>query len=261
MSIHPSAAVDPGARIGCDVRIGPFCMVGADVSIGDGCVLMPHVQVDSPAAIVIGRKNVFHPTAAVGGPPQDLQPPAEDGRIEIGDNNVFREMTSVHAPKSPGGVTRVGSGNHFFYSSHVGHDAEVGDDVLLDNGFVLGGHSCVESGARCGPHGGTHQFATVGKKARVRSHIPVTTDVPPYMDVDGNHYRVIGVNRDAVRGLPPERILALEDARVMLFESGLPRGDALDRLEPGATPEVAELIDFVRRSMRGRMGRGREARR
>ncbi|MHC4605364.1 MAG: LbetaH domain-containing protein [Planctomycetota bacterium] len=259
MSVHHRADVDPSARLGRDVSVGAFSTVGPDVTIGDGCVLMPHVVITG--RVRIGRNNVFHPTAAVGEPAQDVNPPADDGWIEIGEENIFREAVTAHRPKMPGGVTRIGSRCRFHFSAHVGHDSEVEDHVHLDSGFVLAGHTKIEEGARCGSNGGTHQFTTVGKKARVGSHCPVTRDVIPYMEVDGNHFRVVGIHRDAVRHLPWERSLALEDARILLFESGLPRIEALTRLERNPTPEVAEITAFVRRIMEGRQGRALEAER
>lgn len=247
--IHATAAVDPSAELAGDVEVGPFCMVGPGVRIGAGGRLLARVTIAGRAAV--GRGNVFHPNAVVGGDPQDLKPPAPDGRIEIGDDNLFREGVTVNRPKQPGGITRIGSRNRFHFASHVGHDSVVGNDVILCTFAVLGGHTVVQDGAWIEGLGGTHQFVTVGRGAWSRTHIPITEDVPPFMWIDGNHFEVKGVN-------PRYRTPALEGAFETIWRSGLPRPEALARLEAASDPQVLELVAFMRRSMAGRFGRGGE---
>ena len=252
MKAHPTALVDPAARIAEDVEIGPFCVVGAAVSLGPGCRLIARVRLEGRVAA--GKNNVFHPNAVIGGAPQDLQPPAPDARIEIGDGNVFRESATVNLPKVPGHPTRIGSRNRFHAASHVGHDCRVGDDAVLATHAVLGGHTVLESGCHVEGMGRTHQFVTIGRRAWTRTHIPITEDVPPFMWIDGNHFEVKGVN-------PLCRSAALENAFTVVWKSGLPRPESLALLEKDPTPEVRELVDFLRRSMKGRNGRAEEAKR
>ena len=250
MSLHPTALVDPAAELAADVEVGPFSIVGPGVRIGAGTRLLARVHVTGPASI--GARNVFHPNSVVGGDPQDQQPPATDGRIEIGDDNVFREAVTVHRPKLPGGVTRIGSRNRLHFSSHVGHDSTIGDEIVLCTHAVLAGHTTVECGAWIEGQGGTHQFVTVGRMSWVRSHIPVTQDVPPYMWVDGNHFKVMGVN-------PRCRSEALERAYETIWKSGLPRPDAARALEKETDPRVRELVAFLRLKSGGKQGRAGEA--
>ena len=252
MKAHPTALVDPAARIAEDVEIGPFCAVGPEVELGPGCRLLARVRIEG--RVRAGRGNVFHPNAAIGGPPQDLQPPAPDARIEIGDGNVFRESVTVHHPKTPGGVTRIGSRNRFHAASHVGHDCRIGNDAVLATHAVLGGHTVLEDGCHVEGMGGTHQFVTIGRLAWTRSHIPITEDVPPFMWIDGNHFEVKGVN-------PRCQSAALEKAFTTIWKSGLPRPEALALLEREDAAEVRELAAFLLRSRGGRNGRAEEARR
>ena len=252
MTVHPSALVDPAAKLAPDVEVGPFCVVGPDVVLGPGCRLLGRVRLDG--RVTAGRDNVFHPNCVVGGAPQDLQPPAPDARIEIGDGNVFRESVTVNLPKVAGRPTRIGSRNRFHAGSHVGHDCRVGDDALLCTNAVLGGHTVLEDRCRVEGMGGTHQFVTVGRMAWSRTHIPITEDVPPFMVIDGNHFEVRGVN-------PACRTEALEKAFVAIWKSGLPRTESRALLEKDPTAEVRELVAFLRRSMTGRTGRAEEAKR
>jgi UDP-N-acetylglucosamine acyltransferase len=248
--IHPSAVVDPRASVAPDVEIGPYCVVGPGVAIGAGCRLLPRVTIQGPAEI--GPRNVFHPNAVLGGDPQDLQGPAPDGRVVVGEGNVFRENATVHRPKMKGGVTRIGDRNRFLTGSHVGHDGVVGNGAVLCSFAVLGGHTTVEDEAWIEGQGGTHQFVTLGRRSWTKSHIPVTEDVPPFMWVDGNHFEVRGVH-------PKHRTDALERAFRTIWGSGLPRPEAFAALEGEASPEVRELLAFLRRSAAGRRGRAGEA--
>jgi UDP-N-acetylglucosamine acyltransferase len=252
VKVHPTALVDPAAKLAEDVEVGPFCVVGPQVTLGPGCRLLARVRIEG--RVTAGRKNVFHPNAVIGGAPQDLQPPAPDARIEIGDGNVFRESATVNLPKVAGSPTRIGSRNRFHAASHVGHDCRVGDDALLCTHAVLGGHSVLRDGCVVEGLGGTHQFVTIGRLSWCRSHIPITEDVPPFMVIDGNHFEVKGVN-------PKVRSEALENAFTTIWKSGLPRPEALAALEKDPGPEVRELIDFLRASAKGRNGRAEEARR
>jgi UDP-N-acetylglucosamine acyltransferase len=252
VNIHATALVDATAELASDVEVGPFCVVGPGVRIGPGSRLLARVRITGPVSV--GARNVFHPNAVIGGDPQDMEPPAPDGRVEIGDDNVFREAVTVHRPKVPGGATRVGSRNRLHFASHVGHDGALGDEVVLCTHAVLGGHTTVEDGAWIEGQGGTHQFVTVGKMSWVRSHIPVTEDVPPFMWVDGNHFKVMGVN-------PRCRSEALERAYETVWKSGLPRPDAVRALKGEDDPRVRELVAFLARKSEGRKGRSGEARR
>ena len=252
MKVHSTALVDLAAKIAEDVEIGPFCVVGPDVELGPGCRLLARVRLEG--RLTIGRGNVFHPNTVVGGAPQDLGPAAPDARVVIGDDNVFRESVTVNLPKVPDHPTRIGSRNRFHAAAHVGHDCRIGDDAVLSTHAVLGGHSVLRDGCRVEGLGGTHQFVTIGRRAWTRSHIPITEDVPPFMWVDGNHFEVKGVN-------PGCRTDALENAFVTIWKSGLPRPESLALLEKDPSPEVRELVGFLRASMGGRNGRAEEARR
>jgi UDP-N-acetylglucosamine acyltransferase len=252
VKVHPTALVDLAAKIAEDVEIGPFCVVGPEVELGPGCRLLARVRLEGK--VTAGRGNVFHPNAVIGGPPQDLGPAAKDARIDIGHDNVFRESVTVNLPKVLDHPTRIGSRNRFHAASHVGHDCRVGDDALLYTHAVLGGHTVLQDGCHVEGLGGTHQFVTIGRRSWTRSHIPITEDVPPFMWIDGNHFEVKGVN-------PAFHTDALEKAFTTIWKSGLPRPESLALLEKDASPEVRELVAFLRASAGGRNGRAEEARR
>jgi UDP-N-acetylglucosamine acyltransferase len=188
MKAHPSAIIDPRARIAEDVEIGPFCLVGAGVSIGPGSRLGAHVMIQG--SVVIGRNNVFHPQSKVGS--------SEGGRIEIGDANIFREYSHVDAPKAAG-ETRVGSRNRFGVCVAVGSGCRIGNDVHL-GGYALLGDSCiVEDGAQIEAQVviGNEEPTRIGQGSRVRSMVHLTGDVPPFLLMDWDQDQGVPRPRDA----------------------------------------------------------------
>ena len=241
MKAHSTAVVDPAAEVAPDVEIGPYCIVGPGVRIGAGSRLVARVIVHGPATI--GARNVLHPNVVVGSAPQSKDPPAPGGRIEIGDDNVFREAVTVNLPASRGGTTRIGSRNRFYASANVGHDCAVGDDVVLGSFAGLGGSNVVGDRAWIESSGGAGEGVTVGRGGWIQSHCCAVADVPPFMGMGGDAGELRGVN-------PLFRSPALERAFEAVWASGLPRAEALRRLEKESSPEVAELLAFLRRPAR-----------
>jgi UDP-N-acetylglucosamine acyltransferase len=236
MNVHPTAIVDPGAFIAPEAQIGPYCIIGPGVRIGEGCRLIARVTVSGPA--LIGRGNVFHPNVIIASPPQDRRAPPPDGKVEIGDENLFREAVAVNLPVTPGGVTRIGSRNLFNTLSHVGHDCVVGDGSQIGRLVGLAGSSHVEDGVQMQDASATREGIRLGRRCCVATH-SLADDVPPYLWGEGSDFEIKGVN-------PAFRTEALERAFEIIWKSGLPRGAALERLDPEASPEVAELVGFLR---------------
>jgi UDP-N-acetylglucosamine acyltransferase len=245
MKAHPTAVVDPSAQIADDVEIGPFCIVGPGVRIGPGSRLVARVIVNGPAAI--GARNVLHPNVVIGSAPQSIEPPAPGGRVEIGDDNVFREAVTVNLPATRGGATRIGSRNRFHACANVGHDCTVGDDIVLGSFAAISGAAVVGDRAWIEGSGGAEAGVTIGRGGWIQSHCCAVSDVPPFMGVGGDLSEVRGVN-------PLFRSPALERAFETVWGSGLPRAEALKRLETETSPEVAELVAFLLRPPREAAG-------
>ncbi len=127
--IHPTAIIDPSARLGAGVEIGPYCVIGADVTLGDECVLASHVTIAGPTTI--GARNRFYPYTSIGQRSQDLKYAGEPTYLEIGDDNAFREFCTVNRGTAPGSKTVVGSHNNFLAYAHVAHDCTVGNHVIF----------------------------------------------------------------------------------------------------------------------------------
>lgn len=248
-TIHPTALVDPGAKLGADVEIGPYCIVGGSVTLGDRVRLQSHVSVQG--VTTIGADCVVHPFAVLGGPPQHTGHKGEPTRLEIGERNLIREHSTMHTGTVMGhGVTRIGSDGLFMAGSHVAHDCVVGDRVVMAQGAIIGGHVTVEDFVFVGAMAGAHQFSRIGRYAFIGGLAAVTKDVIPYGSVWGNHAHLEGLNLIGLkrRGFTREQINTLRSAYRLMFAD---EGTFQERLDDAAelygdNAEVMEIIAFIR---------------
>lgn len=248
MSIHPTAIVAKGARIGKDVVIGPYCVVGEHVTLGDGVILYSHVAVDGHTEI--GEKTEIFPFASIGHRPQDKKFKGENTKLIIGARNVIREHVTMNPGTEGGGsITKVGSDCLFMASSHVAHDCVVGDRVILANNATLAGHVSVGDNAIIGGLSAIHQFVRIGAHAFIGGMSGVEKDVIPFGTVKGERASLDGLNLVGLKrtDIARERIHALRHVFKELFmtrEGTLnERAEALRAKYP--EPEAKMLLDFV----------------
>lgn len=259
-NIHPTAIVHPNAKIADSAKIGPFCVIGENVVIGEDTELKAGCHFSGK--VTVGAKNLFYPYCCVGGPPQDISYKGEQFAVEIGDSNVMREYVTVNmGTAKEKGLTKVGSNNFFMTHVHVGHDCQIGSNIILINSVGISGHSIVEDCAIISGLTGLHHFVTVGKNAFIGGMSRIIHDAPPFMMVEGNPARVHRVNIIGLqrRGYTAEAIEALKEAHRILYRSKLTRVEAFQILERGnPCPEVRYLLDFLGKQMAGKQGRQRE---
>jgi len=213
---------------------------------------------------IIGARNKIFQFASLGAAPQDLKYRGEPSRLEIGDDNLIREFTTIHRGTEGGGmVTRIG--NHVLVMNyvHIAHDCIIGDHVILANLTNLAGHCVVEEWAVTMGLCGVHQFTRIGAHAALAAGAKVAQDVPPYSLVAGEERaRLVGLNEVGLerRGFSRETIQALRRAIRLLFYSDLKRADAIKQIveQDGHVPEVQRLINFILSSKRGVVGRARD---
>ena len=249
MSIHPTALVDAGARLGSDVQIGPYCIVGPDVVLQDRVRLLSHVVVEG--ATELGEDTEVHAFANLGGPPQHLAHKGEKTRLAIGPRNVIREHVTMHTGTVlGGGVTRVGSDGLFMVASHVAHDCEVGDHVVFANNATLGGHVHMGDWVFMGGLSAVHQHTRVGRQSFIGGLAAVTKDVIPFGSVWGVYAHLEGLNLVGLkrRGYSRDQINDLRSAYRLLFAQ---EGTFQERLTDVArvfagSSDVSEIVDFIR---------------
>lgn len=250
--VHPTAVVDPGAKLGANVRIGPFCVIGAEVEIGDGTILGAHCSVTGPTRI--GRNNHFHGHAAIGGDPQDKKFAGERTELVIGDDNVVREFTTIsRGTGNGGGVTRVGNGNWLLAYVHVAHDCIVGDGCVFSNNATLAGHVEVGDQVILSGFVGVHQFCRIGAHAFIGMGAFVNGDVPPFVMVAQDTYgRPRGINTEGLkrRGFDAARVSAIKRAYRTLYVSGAKLEDAIEQLREVDSDDVRAMLAFIQRGDR-----------
>lgn len=251
--IHPTAVVDPGARLGHNVVIGPHSVIGPHVEIGPDCRIGSGVLIDGHTSI--GRNNQIHHGAAIGGAPQDLKYRGEESWVEIGDDNVIREYVTIHLATGEGEKTRVGDGNMLMAYVHIAHNCHINNRTILANAVNLAGHVEIEEWAIVGGMTPVHQFVRIGRHAFVGGGSRLPQDVPPFFKVAGNPVEVAGINAVGLkrRGFDDEEIQNIKKAYRLLYRSGLNTSQALERIATDCqlTRSIEDLMAFIRRSERG----------
>lgn len=246
--IHSSAVVDAGAEIGANSTVGAFCVVGPKVKLGDNVEVLSHVVIAGDTAIGTGTK--IWPFASIGSQPQDLKYNGEPTRLVIGKNNHIREYVTINpGTEGGGGVTRIGDGNLLMIQVHVGHDSQLGNNIVVANDVQIAGHVVIGDNAVIGSMAGLHQFCRVGKGAMIGAASIVVNDVIPYGTTLSVRASLAGLNLIGLkrRGVSKARINELRRVYKTLF---LGEGALLDRAQAladdaGDNPLVLDLLEFV----------------
>ena len=251
--IHPTATIDPSARIGDGAEIAPYVIVGPQVTIGDGCVIGPRVTLERNTRL--GTEVRVGSGSILGGDPQDLKYAGEESWVEVGDRTVIREYTTVNRGTAATGVTRLGSDCFIMTYVHLAHDCHLGNGVIIANGTQLAGHVTIHDRAILSGLVAVHQFVTIGSMAFIGGASRVNQDIPPFVKAVGNPVELYGLNTVGLRraNYSPETVTALKRAYRLFFNSDLNLSQAQERARqelPGG-PEVDLLLQFVANSQRG----------
>lgn len=252
--IHPTAVVEPGAKLADDVEIGAYAVIGPDVHLDSGVSVSHHASVLGSTRI--GSRTRVFPYACLGGEPQDQAFAGEATSLEIGTDNVIREHATIHlGTLSGGGCTRIGDDNLIMNTAHIAHDCQIGSSCIIASFCGLAGHVTVEDHAVLGAYTGVHQFSRVGESVMAASNSKLSRDAPPFSMVAGDRARLVGVNSIGLRrrAFPTETVRAVKHAFHILFHSKLLLDAALVRAreELGHSPEVTRLLCFLESSERG----------
>jgi UDP-N-acetylglucosamine acyltransferase len=252
--IHQTVITGKNTEIGENVEIGPYTVIGDNVRIGKNTKIGPQVVIEGPTTI--GENCHIFQFCSLGAIPQDLKFQEEDTELIIGNDNTFREYVTINRGTEGGARKTVLKNNIFLMAySHVAHDCQIGDNVIMANGATLGGHIIIEDNAILGGLVGVHQFAHIGSYAMVGGLTGVSKDVPPYTIVVGERAKLHGLNLTGLKrhNFSAEAIREIKSAYKTLFRSGLTTQKAIEKIaEEGLnSPEVAHLIDFIQNSERG----------
>jgi UDP-N-acetylglucosamine acyltransferase len=252
--IHPTALVDPAARLADDVRIGAWSTIGAAVEIGPGTSVAEHVVIRGRTRI--GMRNRIFQFNSIGEEPQDKKYAGEPTELVIGDGNTIREFCTLNTGTAQDrGVTTIGDNNWIMAYVHVAHDCDVGSDTVLANGVTLAGHVSVGNHAILGGFTAVHQFCRIGAHCMLGGGSIVLQDVPPYVIANGNSAQPHGVNTEGLkrRGFSADAVAAIRRAYKTLYKSGLLLEEAKAQLaaDAAAQPALAPLVEFLATPGRG----------
>jgi UDP-N-acetylglucosamine acyltransferase len=245
--IHASAVVEAGAVIGAGCEVGPFCVIGPEVTLGAGVVVKSHAVVTGWTEI--GDKTVIFPFATVGEAPQDLKYLGERTRLVVGKRVRIREAATLNTgTEGGGGITRVGDDCLIMTGAHVGHDAQIGERVILVNHVAIAGHCVLGDDVIVGGLSGIHQWVRIGHGAIIGALTMVTNDVIPHGLVQGPRGELDGLNLVGLkrRGVDRAGITALRAAFQTLAQED---GSFLDRArrlaDDSDNPLVQEIAEFI----------------
>lgn len=252
--IHPSAIVSEKAKIGEDCYIGAYSIIGDKVTLGNKVRIESHVVVDGITKIGAGTQ--IFPFVSIGLAPQDLKYGGEETATEIGERNQIREFVTIHrGTAGGGGLTKIGNENLFMAQSHVAHDCQLGNEIIMANAATLAGHVEIADKANIGAYSGVHQFCRIGREAFVGGYSVVVKDAMPFAIIQGNHAKCYGLNRVGMRrrGYSKETLKELNHAFHLLLSAKLNTSQAIEKIkeEIKNCEEVDLLVEFIESSKRG----------
>lgn len=262
MSVHPMAVVAPGAKLHSTVKVGPFTVIGANVEIGENTIVGPNCTIDG--FTTIGKNNVLSPCVNIGQPPQDIKFKGEKSFVKIGDGNHFRECVTVHLAEGENCSTIIGDNNLLMAYVHIAHNCKVGNGTIMSNCTTLAGHVEVGDKAVLGGFTGIHQFCKVGCMVMIGGMSKIVKDVPPFIKIDGNPARVIGLNTVGLRrnDIPKESITNIRQLFKIFFRSEMNVSQVMekwDELVVSSDPQIQRFRAFLDKSNRGVYKRTRKS--
>jgi UDP-N-acetylglucosamine acyltransferase len=253
-TIHPTAIVEPGAKLGQRVEIGAYAFVGRDVALGDGCRLHHHAVVEGFTQL--GADCEVFPFAVIGGRTQDLKARPGKPGLKVGARNIFREYVSVHAGTQEGEWTILGDDNVLLAYSHIAHDCVIGNHLVISSHSAVAGHVHVGNHVNIGWNAGIHQFCNVGDYAMVAACSKCVQDVPPFVIADGNPceskmINVVGLKRS---GFTDAEIVTAKQLYQLFYRNQLNTTQAIEKalaLPEAQSRIVLAFVQFAQASKRG----------
>lgn len=255
-NIHPTAIVEPGAKLGDNVTVDSYAVVKATVTLGNNVVIKSHAYIDGNTTI--GDDTVIYPFASIGTKTQHLKFKGEKTFVKIGKKCEIREFVTINSSSGENTSVKVGDYCLIMAYCHIAHNCELGDHVVMSNNATLAGHVIVENFGIIGGLTPVHQYVRIGTYAMVGGMSRVTHDIPPYTIGAGIPFKFGGLNLIGLKrhGFNLETRQALSKVFRLMYRSKLMPNEALARIEEevDCLPEVQHWIEFCRKSKRGLMG-------
>ncbi len=252
-NIHPTAIVEKGAKLGKNVKIGPYSIIGKNVVIGDGCDVRSSALIKGKT--ILGKNNKIYSFAVLGVRSQDLKDKGEPTQLIMGNNNSIREFATIHLSTNIGSPTIIGDNNLIMSYVHIAHDCKINSRIVLANAVNLAGHVIVEEDVYIGGLSAVNQFTKIGRHSFVGGFSAVRKDIPPYTRGEGNPYKVIGINSIGLdrKGFSNEKIASIKKIFKVFYYSHKSFTLAKKEMEEkiNLTKEQNVFLEFVKNSERG----------
>jgi len=252
--IHPTAVIDPSAKLADSVEVGAYSIIGADVEIGDKTWIGPHVVIQGPT--IIGVENKLFQFSSIGEVPQDKKYHGEVSYLKIGDRNTIREFATINrGTEDGGGTTCIGDDNWLMAYIHIAHDCQIGNNTIFANNASLAGHAIIEDFVILGGFTLVHQFCKIGQHAFCGMGSAISKDVPPYLMVNGSPAHAHGLNSEGIKrkGFSKDSMKALREAYKIIYRSNNTLEVSKTELKPLSEKfqEVQNMLTFLEQSERG----------
>jgi len=251
--VHPNAFVDPKAELHDGVIISQGAIIGPNVSIGERTEIGPNSFITGRTQI--GKNNKVFPNVFIGLDPQDLKYKGASTEVVIGDNNTFRECVTINKATYEGEKTIIGNNNLLMAYTHLGHNCELGNSIVLSNSVQVAGHVKIEDKAIIGGCLGIHQFVHIGYLAMIGGMTRVDRDVPPFCLAEGHPGRLRGLNRIGIKrsGLMDNKdfdFKLLQSTWNLLFKSDDSISNSLKNVMKGELDySSSKLCSFLKESI------------
>ena len=246
-------SIDPKAKIGKNVQIGSFVTISENVEIGDGSIIMPHATILPGARI--GKNCKIFPNAVIAGIPQDLKFVGEETTAEIGDDTTILECATVNRGTASKGKTVIGSNCLIMAYSHIAHDCNLGNNIIIGNASQIAGEVIMDDFAILSGGSLVHQFTRIGAHVMIQGGSRLGKDIPPYIVAGREPICYAGINIVGLkrRGFTIEQIDEIQNIYRVLYMSGLNTTQALDKIDSEFKDSEwkKNILDFVKNSTRG----------
>lgn len=235
--IDPTAIIGENVTLGENNIIGTFVVIKGSISIGSNNVIGDFSRIINN--VEIGDNNRIEGYASIGslgemGTKGDSF--VADGKVSIGNNNVLREFITINSPVRKK-ATVIGNHCYFMARTHVPHDAEIGNNVVMATNSLVGGGCVVQDFAYIGLNSSVHQWVDLGESCMVGLQAAVTRPVPPYCIVTGMPARIMKLNEVGLqrRGFSDSMIQEAKEALQLAI-----------KLEyTGTNPILQKISEFV----------------
>lgn len=254
MTIHPTAIIEEGAKIGKNVTVEAFAIVKKNVTLCDNVTIKSHALIDGHTTI--GEGSTIYSFAVIGTKTQDLKYRGERTFVRIGKNCEIREFATINSSCGEDTAVTIGDNCLIMTYCHIAHNCTIGNHVIMSNNATLAGHVELGDHVIVGGFTPLHQFTRVGSYAMLGGMSRIPNDVPPFLIAAGIPGKLGGLNIIGLKrhGFSFETRMSLTKAYKTLYRSGLTLEEALNKIEIDCD-EVRYFVEFCRNpSSRGIFG-------